>query len=99
MKYKIIIVILALFLCLAFQGCSMEAEPQEPNADLTKIESRLIPIENNKHLYYDQNTKIVYIIFSMHAYSVGYGYMSVYYASNGLPYLYDVENKILIEIN
>ena len=29
----------------------------------------------------------------------GYGYMSPYYASNGLPYRYDANNQTLIEID
>ena len=45
-------------------------------------------IKGTECLYYDVNTQIVYVIFNEVAHSSGYGYMSVYYASNGLPYKY-----------
>ena len=45
-------------------------------------------------LYYDTNTKIVYILFNEWA----NGYMSPYYAPNGMPYVYNVETNSLEEI-
>ena len=45
-------------------------------------------IKGTECLYYDVNTKIVYVIFNESAPYSGYGYMSVYYAENGLPYKY-----------
>ena len=52
----------------------------------------------NEVLYYDVNTKIVYIIFNKTIGNTGYGYMSPYYASNGYPYIYNVQNNSLEEI-
>ena len=45
-------------------------------------------------LYYDTNTKIVYILFNEWA----NGYMSPYYAPNGRPYVYNVETNSIEEI-
>ena len=52
--------------------------------------------EECNNLYYDTNTQIVYIIFTNYGGYQGYGFMSPYYAPNGLPYKY-VDNK-LVEI-
>ena len=49
-------------------------------------------------LYYDTNTKIVYILFNECAGFSGYGYMSPYYALNGMPYVYNVQTNSLEEI-
>lgn len=49
-------------------------------------------------LYYDTNTKIVYILFNEGAGNAGYGYMSPYYAPNGMPYVYNVQTNSLKEI-
>ena len=50
-------------------------------------------------LYYDANTKVVYILFNEYSGEAGYGYMSVYYAPNGLPYIYNVQTGGLEEIS
>ena len=50
-------------------------------------------IEGTECLYYDTDTKIVYVIFNEFSGNLGYGYMSVYYAENGLPYRY-VDGKL-----
>ena len=55
-------------------------------------------IPGAKDLYYDTQTKIVYFVFSEAISYQGYGYMSAYYAPNGLPYQYDPFNQELIEI-
>ena len=39
-------------------------------------------------LWYDEETKIVYVLFNECCGYCGYGYMSPYYAANGKPYLY-----------
>ena len=44
-----------------------------------------IYISDEKCLYYCEETKIVYIIFGECGGYDGYGYMSPYYAPNGLP--------------
>lgn len=48
-----------------------------------------LPVEGREGLYYDPIEKIVYIMFSEMSAAQGYGYMSPYYADNGLPYKYD----------
>ena len=64
----------------------------------TKNTGRLLPIAAQQDLYYDINTKVVYILFSesFGGYT-GYGYMSPYLADNGKPYLYDNGSLVKIE--
>lgn len=59
----------------------------------------MLPIEGRDNLYYDPKECIVYMIFNEMAGSRGYGYMSPYYASNGLPYLYDPMTNKLVQIS
>ena len=53
----------------------------------------LIKIGNG--LWYDSTTRIVYLMFSC----VEEGYISPYYAPNGLPYRYNPETNTFEEIN
>ena len=55
-----------------------------------------IPDKNN--LYYDVNTRIVYIMFCERDGYNGYGYLSPYYAENGLPYRYDANDGRFVMI-
>ena len=57
---------------------------------------RFSQIPGQNDLYFDPATGIVYIITHADDCYSGYGYMSPYYASNGLPYVY--ENGTLTEI-
>lgn len=62
----------------------------------------LLSVPGRDCLYYDPATKIVYYITTAKAglaqTSSGYGFMSPYYAPNGLPYLYNAETNSLVEI-
>ena len=49
-------------------------------------------------LYYDPATKVVYIIATATGDKKGFGFMSPYYAPNGLPYLWDTTSGKLSEI-
>ena len=82
---KIITLMITLVLCASLCACGTK--------------TGLIAITGQSNLYYDSNTKIVYFIFNEYLSYQGYGYMSPYYASNGLPYRYDANNQTLIEID
>ena len=56
----------------------------------------LLPVKDSEVLYYDPIESTVYIIFNEYTGYKGYGYMSPYYASNGLPYLYDPQTNQLV---
>lgn len=91
-KILALIVIVCMVFCLC--GCSRGSK----NYNKTTT-GRLIPIVGQSDLYYDANTKVVYILFNECAGYTGYGYMSPYYADNGLPYVYNVESNTLEKIN
>lgn len=96
MKKKLTAFVLALCLVLVLAGCN--SNPIVANADY-QTHSFLINIQSRDCLYYDPSTSIVYFLLSEHNNSKrGFGYMSPYYAPNGLPYLYDVESGELVEI-
>lgn len=90
---KALCIILALT-CLSLSGCTYKGS--KSYADTTG--NRLQPIETESDLYYDKDTKIVYIIFNEAAGNTGYGYMSPYYSGKGIPYIYDIESKKIVEI-
>ena len=60
---------------------------------------RFIEISGQDNLYYDTNTKVVYVIWNEAdgIHNAGYGYMSPYYSSNGLPYSYNIDTGYLEE--
>ncbi len=87
MKKKLIIAAFMLAICLNFVGCN--------NYEKT---TNLIAVPDTEDLYYDPQSKIVYFIFSEDCGYQGYGYMSAYYAPNGLPYLYNLSSQELVEI-
>lgn len=71
----------------------------ESRAKALKTLLRLFVIPGENGLYYDRDTKIVYIIFKECSGYDGYGFMSPYYAPNGFPYQYDANKRALIEID
>lgn len=95
MRNKIIVLILTVFLVFCLAGCSKTFAGVKNYT--TRTNSRLKPTMM-QDLYYDTNTKIVYILFNEAAGFSGYGYMSPYYAPNGLPYVYNIQNNSLEEI-
>lgn len=92
---KIIIALLALLLCVSLAACgTYEGSKNYPGR------TGFVEIIGKRNLYYDPDTKIVYIIFNESSSGYhGYGYMSPYYAPNGLPYLYDANSQVLFEID
>lgn len=91
---KIIALMISLVLCISLCAC-------KPVAGVKNYEttSGLVEITGQNNLYYDSNTKIVYFMFNEYLGNQGYGYMSPYYAPNGLPYCYDANSQTLIEID
>lgn len=79
-RYGLLILILTIaFVCT---GCTIEGGKSYEEHTILKETG----IEN---LYYDPNTKIVYMLFNECAGHAGYGYMSPYYAGNGKPYIWE----------
>lgn len=95
MRNKIIVLILTVVLVFCLAGCGGTFEGSKNYT--TRTNSRLQPTMM-QDLYYDTNTKIVYILFNECAGNAGYGYMSPYYAPNGMPYVYNVQTNSLEEI-
>ena len=93
-KFVYIIITICLMLCLV--GCS-NVKGDKNYTENTN--NRLIPVSGQQDLYYDINTKVIYIIFNECGGYDGYGYMSPYYADNGFPYIYNVESNTLAKIN
>lgn len=91
---KIIAVLLALLLCVSLAACGT----YEGNKDYT-ARTGFVEVTGKKNLYYDPDTKVIYIIFNEYDGYQGYGYMSPYYAPNGLPYLYDANSQTLYEVD
>lgn len=94
MRNKIIALILTVFLVFCLVGCGAYTGSK---SYVTNTGCRLQPT-TMQDLYYDTNTKIVYILFNECAGYSGYGYMSPYYAPNGIPYVYNVQTNSLEEI-
>ena len=95
MRNKIIVLILTVVLVFCLAGCSRTGAGSK---DYTKRTGGRLQPTMMQDLYYDTNTKIVYILFNECAGYSGYGYMSPYYAPNGLPYVYNIQNNSLEEI-
>ena len=91
MRNKIIVLILTIFLVFCLAGCS---GTDAGSKDYTKRTGGRLQPTMMQDLYYDTNTKIVYILFNEWA----NGYMSPYYAPNGRPYVYNVETNSIEEI-
>ena len=94
-RNKIIVLILTVFLVFCLAGCS---GTDSGSKDYTKRTGGRLQPTMMQDLYYDTNTKIVYILFNECAGYSGYGYMSPYYAPNGMPYVYNVQTNSLEEI-
>lgn len=90
MKKKFTAVALFIVLLMGLAACASKG--YESNTGLVAI-----PGAND--LYYDSQTKVVYFVFNESMGYTGYGYMSAYYAPNGLPYLYDPFSQELVEIS
>lgn len=95
MRNKVIALILTVFIVFCLAGCSGTLKGSK---DYTKRTSGRLQPTMMQDLYYDTNTKIVYILFNECAGYSGYGYMSPYYAPNGMPYVYNAQTNSLEEI-
>lgn len=89
---KVIALILIVLIVFGMTACGT-IPGQKNYAEHTN--NRLVQTFIDENLYYDPNTKIVYIIFHEAIGYRGYGYMSPYYADNGLPYVYNAERNCL----
>ena len=90
---KLTALFLAFLLCAVLTGCA-------PTEGLKNYREHIgfIAVTNHDNLYYDPVTRVVYILFNEAMDYCGYGYMSPYYADNGLPYLYDPSTHTLTKI-
>ena len=93
MKKILYIIILLLLICNLI-GCSSAYDGTDTAMQDDKINSDFELIEGYDNLYYCKDTKIVYWIggsYQLNAIGDDYttSYMTVYYAPNGLPYIYD----------
>lgn len=93
MKKKLCALIAAALLCVSLTACG----PSNVNESVTGTFS-FIQIKGYENLYYDPATRIVYFVSARGDGYHGYGFMSAYYADNGLPYHYDVPTNSLIKI-
>lgn len=93
---SLLVIALIAILCTGCNPLTLNlSEPDE-------TPERFVVIEGQDSLYYDIETKIVYVIFSNSKYvgnncGVESGYMSAYIAPNGLPYKYDDGTLVEIE--
>lgn len=93
MKKKFLALALLAVLIMGLAACASKgAKGYESNTGL-------VSISGVNDLYYDSQTKVVYFVFNECSGYQGYGYMSAYYAPNGLPYLYDPFKLELVEIS
>lgn len=91
---KITMLMATICLALCLTACTVSGSKNYTG----RTSGRFIAVPMQTDLYYDTNTKIVYVIFNECAGNAGYGYMSPYYADNGRPYRYNVEKNCLEEI-
>lgn len=67
---------------LLFTGCNNKPDYKKYSDNI------LCEINDKECLYYDCETRIVYLIIQRAKGRQGFGYMSPYYAPNGKPYRY-----------
>lgn len=92
MKKKLFIMAILVVMLMGLAACASKGtKGYESNTGL-------VAIPGINDLYYDSQTKVVYFVFNECSGYQGYGYMSAYYAPNGLPYLYDPFKQELVEI-
>lgn len=88
---KLMSLILAVIMVFALTSCWGESTTASVSS------SPFIKIDNYDNLYYDPVEKTVYVMYSYFSGYQGYGFMSPYYANNGLPYKYDISEKKLVK--
>lgn len=97
MKKKLFALVLAILMVLSLSACVIGDE-RVPKDERSLVIDEFENIPGSNCLVYDPNTKVVYFFWTGAYGNRGFGYMSAYYAPNGLPYLYDVETQTLVEI-
>ena len=95
---SVLISCLTLFMLTGLAGCSY-SNPVNVNVENSeKLDNQTLGFSNfteiGDGLYYDSATRIVYIKIL-----TSVGYMSPYYAPNGLPYRYNPETNTFEEID
>lgn len=95
-KYPIIFAVITAFvvtlIIIGLSGCVMKGVKNYENNT-----GRLASVPDEQDLYYDTSTNVVYFIFNEGLSNRGFGYMSAYYAPNGLPYLYKGGKLVEVE--
>lgn len=91
--WKVGIVVCAIIIALAVWE---SYSPSEGSKNYER-NTNLIEVPNHENLYYDRWTKNVFFIFNEASGYQGYGYMAPYTAPNGLPYLWDEKDRMLVE--
>ena len=90
--FAVITAFVVTLLIIGLSGCAMRGRNNyESNTE------RLASVPGEQCLYYDTKTGIVYFVFNEFTGNQGYGYMSAYYAPNGLPYLYKDGKLVEVE--
>lgn len=96
-----------IMLLVGITGCITEEDRIEYNqkrvgngllAKLVDNNERLLPTGKN-HLYYDNETFIVYYYFVESIPSQGYGFMSPFYSENGKLVKFNMDNNEFEDIN
>ena len=103
MDKKLLIAIIFL-LSVFCTGCSGSFAGSDTASKDNKISEDFNRIEGSDNLYYCEDTKVVYWIGGSYTVNVigddyTTSYMTVYYAPNGFPYLYDEEKHKIYELN
>lgn len=101
---KLTFIVMVVVLVVMMTGCSSSWDGSDTATKDNKISADFTQIPGKENLYYCNDTKVVYWIGGSYMTNlVGddytTSYMTVYYASNGFPYLYDEETKKLVEVN
>ena len=99
LKKNLLILCVTVVTLFSFSGCSCSQPVQANVSNSENINGtsfgKDVLTEIGNGLYYDSTTRIVYLMFYK---TGGYGYMSPYYAPNGLPYKYNPETNTFEEI-
>lgn len=103
-KLLIVIIFLLSVLCTGCNGCSGAYVGSDTASKDDKIEEDFKQIKGFDNLYYCKDTKVVYWIGGSYTVNVigddyTTSYMTVYYAPNGFPYLYDEDEHKIYELN
>ena len=100
---RFLIVVDLIFILLCGCSCSCSYDGSDTAQKDLKISADFVQIDGQDNLYYCKRTRIVYWIggsYMVNTMGDDYttSYMTAYYAPNGLPYKYNVENKKLEEL-